>query len=189
MKKSKIRIYIDMDGVVCNFNKAVLTLYGVNEMPDPWPKGKRVHEVLGVEKHDVMERIFSEGGFLFWVGLEPYPWYEELLTVCNEFGKPAFISNQRRSAKILSGKVAWINQHRLPDFWLGYIFCNLKCQAASPNSILIDDSIRDCREFAEHGGQAVLFPQPWNTNADKCDDRIGYVKAELKQKTKALLLA
>ena len=62
------------------------------------------------------------------------------------------------------------------DFMIG----TQKYLLAKPDVVLIDDQHKNIDLFREHGGQAILFPQPWNENY-AITDRIGYVKSELEK--------
>lgn len=185
MKKHQIRIYVDMDGVCCNFEKGALELFDT-PIPDPWPIGLSSHQVIGVQNHIMMERIHSRKA-MFWEELEEYPWYRELMGLAKRYGYPYFISGQRRSPMFLMGKAFWIARHYPNKIPVGYILSNKKNAAASPRSILIDDNFEACKDFVFHGGHSILFPQPWNANHDKCDNRLGYVEEELKRFTGVVL--
>lgn len=50
---------------------------------------------------------------------------------------------------------------------------------AKRGSLLIDDNEAAVRKFREHGGSAILFPQPWNSLGG-VDDPVGYVSGEMK---------
>jgi hypothetical protein len=49
---------------------------------------------------------------------------------------------------------------------------------AKPDVALIDDRHGNVRSFREHGGRAVLFPQPWNAN-HHVEDRLPYVMSQM----------
>jgi 5'(3')-deoxyribonucleotidase len=46
-----------------------------------------------------------------------------------------------------------------------YVLTNRKDLLASPNHILIDDALHNVSAFVAKGGQACIFPQPWNTQS------------------------
>ena len=52
---------------------------------------------------------------------------------------------------------------------------------ARPDQLLIDDNDGNVESFRERGGQAILFPQPWNLNHRLCGDRMGYLSDELSK--------
>ncbi len=51
---------------------------------------------------------------------------------------------------------------------------------ANPRSILIDDYELNVTEFRRHGGQAVLFPQIWNSN-HRINNKIEFTLESVKQ--------
>lgn len=62
----------------------------------------------------------------------------------------------------LAGKLEWIHSN-LPS-WLHrqFLIGPVKHFCARPDTLLIDDRDENCRLFAEHGGQSLLVPRPWN---------------------------
>ncbi|MFO0916509.1 MAG: hypothetical protein U0795_26370 [Pirellulales bacterium] len=64
---------------------------------------------------------------------------------------------------------------RFSDFLLGSPMELL----AGPRRVLIGDSDAKVAAFRAAGGEAILFPQPWNANR-AVKDRLGYVKAQLE---------
>lgn len=58
-----------------------------------------------------------------------------------------------------SGKMKWIDKHLAThNFLLGRV----KRFYAAPNCLLIDDKEKNCADFIKHGGNAFLWPQPYN---------------------------
>ena len=49
---------------------------------------------------------------------------------------------------------------------------------AHPGAVLIDDTELVCKQFEEAGGEAILYPAPWNS-MKHIDDPIGYLMARL----------
>lgn len=48
-----------------------------------------------------------------------------------------------------------------------------------PGRVLIDDNDTNCAKWREHGGTAILFPQPWNSDHTKVSERIHVVGERL----------
>ena len=66
------------------------------------------------------------------------------------------------TSKCLEGKYLWIRKH-LPNFLhRSFSFSPAKHFYATPSTLLIDDSGENVRNFKRAGGQAILFPRPWN---------------------------
>ena len=64
----------------------------------------------------------------------------------------------------LKGKYRWIKKH-LPTFLhQSFSLSPAKHFCASPDTLLIDDSDENVEKFRRFGGNAILFPRPWNKN-------------------------
>jgi hypothetical protein len=61
------------------------------------------------------------------------------------------------------GTQQWI-RNCLPDYFDSkqYLIGPAKYMVAGPGKLLIDDNDGHFEEFVKHGGDAILFPQPWN---------------------------
>jgi len=80
-----------------------------------------------------------------------------------------------------SGKKAWIDKYIQPyhkktiklhvgsDKWL----------MAGPDRLLIDDFDTNIRLFREAGGNAITFPQSWNSESDQEPGNLTYLSAYL----------
>ena len=67
-------------------------------------------------------------------------------------------------ADLRDNSVAFLQRHfgkSFRDYFVGAPkqFC------ARPGAVLIDDFDDNCVAFREHGGRAIVFPQPWNCRA------------------------
>lgn len=62
-----------------------------------------------------------------------------------------------------AGKMEWIHEY-MPE-WLHRRFLIGACKeiCATPATLLIDDSDANVNDFRKAGGQALLFPRPWNS--------------------------
>ena len=84
------------------------------------------------------------------------------------------------------GKVHWLQQFFDPRF-RQYMLGSHKYLMAKPGVVLIDDSDVKCTKFIEAGGDAIVFPQPWNGNYDKIREgephggRLSFVEGKLDE--------
>ena len=76
-----------------------------------------------------------------------------------------------------AGKVSWLHSH-LGSHFRDFLIGHQKFLCAKHDVVLIDDSDHNVEQFRAHGGQAILFPQIWNSN-HAIQDRLGYTNAEL----------
>lgn len=170
-------IFVDMDGVLADFVKAALALHDRSEALETWPLGEfNMAKVLGISTRQFWDKIDSAGTG-YWSDLERYSWCEELVSNVVEHAPMAILSSPSLSPDCAAGKLEWLQNffgRGFRDFLIG----PQKHLCARPDAVLIDDSDRNVDRFREHGGHAVLFPQPWNSN-HAIDDRIGFVKEQL----------
>ena len=151
MKNSNVRsyqIYVDMDGVLCNFLKGASDLTGLN---------LRLHKDWQVIRGTAWKKI-SEQGSAFWENL---PWMHDGKELW-DYVKPyspnilsAFPTAEENKMHAINGKENWIARE------LGYVQ-NVhlvkgidKQLFANENSILIDDSYRNIKQWRAKGGIGI----------------------------------
>lgn len=160
-------IFLDMDGVLCNFVDATLIAHGINPKEFKFPKGVYNFEgSLGIGVEDFWKKI-DEISPYFWATLKPYPWTDWLIEQVKEAGEFRILTSPTYSPKCAQGKLMWL-QEKFGREFRDYIFCpseNKKLLARSSSDLLIDDSESNVSDFIEYGGDALLFPQIWNKAA------------------------
>lgn len=167
-------IFIDMDGVLCNFVKSVAHAFnrsGVeyDAMLRDWPKGEwSVHKALALEEESEVWDVIDRVGAPFWGSLEAYPWARSLWDVCRSIAPTYIASSPSRDQDSAKGKVAWIKSWLGSDF-RDYIITPRKHLLAGDREgrVLIDDFDVNVKRWAEEGGHPILFPQPWNSSNDE----------------------
>lgn len=173
-------ILLDMDGVISDFMGAILELHDQGHLLEQWPPGERDYAgVLGMTKDEFWKPVDSVGG-RFWSEFPPYPWLDELLALLKQTASITISTSPSRSAACASAKVEWLRQHFQEPLFMDFMIGTQKYLMAKPDVVLIDDQHKNVDLFRKHGGQAILFPQPWNENY-AITDRIGYVKSELEK--------
>lgn len=168
-------IFIDMDGVLADFVTAACRVHGRQPAHDH----ERLHEAWGISSREFWWEIESHGDS-FWALLDEYSWSRDLVVLAKEFGPISIATSPALSPDCAAGKVAWLQRffgNNFREFMIG----PRKHLLAKPGAILIDDTVRHCDDFREAGGEAILFPQPWNVNRDLCGDRLGYVWRRLQE--------
>jgi 5'(3')-deoxyribonucleotidase len=168
-----------MDGVLSNFTKGCEQLFKVSL--NPWPdKGNYdTAQILGISQNDFWKKITERGSF-FWSDLEVYQEGRLLLEHCEKLvGKDnvAILTSPTLDPDCASGKMRWVNKH-FPKFNRRILIGACKHICASKDAILIDDCDLNVQKFTTHGGNAVLFPRPWNS---KHELQYSYVIERLKE--------
>lgn len=147
MYDSKVKvIYVDMDGVLCNFNKLYVEMFNVSpsqtDKKDFGPNFRKLIDDKGFEK------------------LEPMPDFRSFITQLDFFPVPKEIlsstARQEHHEEISRQKAAWLARMGVnykQNFVPGK---HLKAQYATPDSILIDDTISVIDAWDKAGGIGVL---------------------------------
>lgn len=170
------RILLDIDGVLADFVGGALRLFHRLDALEAWPPGEwEVARVIGVADEDFWATV-DHGGEDFWARLEPTPWAAGFVELCEGVcpGRVSLLSSPSRDPYSAAGKIQWIRSH-FPQFEQRYIFAPAEKELlAAPGRLLIDDNDGNCERFAAAGGDAIVFPQPWN-RIGAVPDPVGYV--------------
>jgi hypothetical protein len=184
------QILLDLDGVLADWCSPVIRLFDRDpaEVIGTWPAGVYdLGEVLGISEVEMWRRVHAKGAG-FWAELEPYPWAHDLLATCRMHARTTILTSPSRDPESLAGKVRWLDRHfgdggSFRDFLIGPD----KAAAAHRGALLIDDRDSMCETFRQHGGRAIVFPQPWSSTwhprmvEDR--ERLGSVLVELLNAT------
>jgi len=169
-----MKIFLDIDGVVANFNGAAAKLYGKNEddlraaqSPGDY---NGIYSALGTTEEEFWKKVDALGEE-FWVTVERYPWADFLFDACSARCETVFLSAPSVDSSSFAGKVKWLQAWRGRGF-RDFIFAppRHKRHLAGPDSILIDDRDRNIEEWRSGGGIGILFPRPWNSDHALSDD-------------------
>lgn len=149
-----MEILLDCDGVIADFVSAANRAHGRECVPqkyDWWAE-------WGISEQEFWRPLY---GRKFWMGIEPFPYARKLILRLQEFGRVTIVTAPSDDPECAGAKADWLRFHfSIPQ--KSVIFGHRKYLLARPGSVLIDDSVRNVTEFAEHGGEAVLFPQSYN---------------------------
>lgn len=168
-------IFLDMDGVITDFNKAVCDEFNL-----PYPP--RIYHFFPEIRPEVDDFCTIE----FWQNLE---WMHDgrdvLRAIMGTLGleKIYFLSGMMPNVESGTGKMMWIRDN-LPLYSNRVIFHGLKVPKsflARPDTLLIDDKDENVEEFVAAGGQGILVPRPWNKEHKNADRSSQYVKECLEE--------
>lgn len=171
-------VFLDMDGVLCDFVTPALSLHKRADALQTWPAGTwDIASVLGVSDEEFWKPI-NEAGHDFWFSLQPYPWMDRLVSLVTLVSDWTIASSPSQCHHSASGKVAWLDKYFGFPF-RKYLLGPDKHHLGKPGHLLIDDNDKNCCEFEARGGKAILFPQPWNELHRHASDPIEYVAERL----------
>lgn len=149
-----MKIYLDMDGVLANFNKQYELLFGIR----PTDTENRTKHFWSHWDEFIAGKNFTK--------LELMPGANTLMKECDLLKVPVEIltstSNEKHYDTIVIQKTEWLKAHNItykPNFVAGGL---KKAQYADPWGILIDDTPKVVDAYIKAGGTAIL-----HTDADK----------------------
>lgn len=180
-------IYLDMDGVVANWEKSAL------EVMDIEPE--KIKDLLAspgrlLDKCDMSEvwGKIGEIGTSFWENLELLPWAQDLYDIGKKYGEVLFLTspgtiNKRPNgvAAACHGKIMWAHKY-FPE--TDVIISKNKYHSAGPNKLLVDDTYKKLEPFIGAGGHAYHFPNQWKILAGEIP--IEQVLGELERKIQSI---
>jgi hypothetical protein len=159
-------IYVDMDGVLCDFNKRFLELY--KDVPEvDYPSKSKEKKAYKSRFDDfVTGRHFAT--------LEPMPDFEKgasFLESIESYYTITILSSTAR--ELYLEEVSRQKEKWLADWEVSYpaIFVpgkKLKREYACPLGLLIDDTIDNVAEWREKGGKAILH-KSWQQTIEEFD--------------------
>lgn len=152
----KLTIFLDIDGVICDFVGGAEEVHGPAPRKDSWD----IHEWYGLDPEEFWAPLSSRE---FWANLKALPDAFKIVEACHRYGEIVLCTTPTLSAECLAGKMDWI-QRVFGGRFRDYIFTPRKGFLAKPGRVLVDDSDKNVKEFRSAGGHAVLWPQPWNAN-------------------------
>ena len=160
--EDKYKIYLDMDGVITDFDKRFTDLAGM---------GPREYESsFGKEKFwDFIDSKEKGGGVGFWVGMPWMPGGPELYNRVAQHNH-ALLSSPSRSESSKLGKRLWKKKYT-PNTDLILSLAANKKNYANGDSILIDDRESNIQQWREAGGIGILYKSADQVNKEL--DKLG----------------
>lgn len=152
------RIFLDMDGVIVDFDGEVNRRFGRVSNPHEWEY--LYEQDFGMTAKEFWNKCDDD----FWRSLE---FTKEAVDIFYALQSRDLIDRVCILSKPVShayqGKADWIKKN-LPQLYYNkqFLLGPNKDWCANPNALLIDDNEDHCRDFIKAGGEAFLFPRPWN---------------------------
>ncbi len=152
------KIFLDMDGVLVNFDQQFQELTGM--MPREF---ETKHGSTGFWE------AIETAGVGFWRGMKWMPGGEALYNRASQFDH-ALLSSPSRSETSKIGKRLW-RRDKTPNTKLILSRSYLKKNYAAPNHILIDDREDNVQQWKDAGGIGILYKSAEQVNAEL--DKLG----------------
>ena len=152
------KIFLDMDGVLVNFDQQFQELTGM--MP---------REFESKYSSDEFWEKIDNAGVGFWRGMKWMPGGEALYNRASQFDH-ALLSSPSRSEVSKIGKRLW-RRDKTPNTKLILSRSYLKKNYAAPNHILIDDREDNIQQWRDAGGIGILYKSAAQVNAEL--DKLG----------------
>jgi len=167
---SKPTLILDLDGVIIDFVRPAMALHsgGIATEADYPPdcQWNIVRATNRVRKQNgfgpvTPAHFWSSLDYDFWMNLKMYPFAQAFVETLGGFGDIHIATAPILSSECVAAKFDWINMY-LPAYSRKHSIGADKSVMANSNSVLIDDRDKNCKDFIEAGGHAILVPRPWN---------------------------
>jgi hypothetical protein len=155
MKNTEYILYLDLDGVLVNFER------GFTDLSD----GITPDEMKSRYGEKVMQNQYLAAGSSFWANLGWIEGGEDIWKASNElFERVCILSstgttNPIKGKPVIMGKKQWIAKN-IPSLTSGKIFIvlgsHMKKMLVARNSILVDDMSSTVAEWNAYGGIGIL---------------------------------
>lgn len=177
MKSSGVNhIFLDIDDVLVDWTESALIALGKDphHLFKTWPNNMRdIAAVIGMDDDEMWHLLHSHGPN-FWLELQPRSYMFELWDACNTIAPTTILSSPTRDPVSMAGKLMWMQRQFGKDF-RSFLIGPAKHSCARPGALLIDDSVKNCDKFIEHGGNAILFPAVHNHLRNHLHDPLKFV--------------
>lgn len=157
--------FLDMDGVLADFNGGILKVHGKENPYNPNEKGLwNIGDYWNISNDEMMKPTHQPG---FWENLEVIPGsFEMVETLADIFGIDNICilsSPAKNSAICIPEKIKWLQKY-FPEIAerKNYFFGSKKGFMGAEGNWLVDDGDFNIEDFEAAGGNGLLFPQPWN---------------------------
>jgi len=138
------KIYCDMDGVICDFEKQFIKFFGMHPHAYEAEYGK-----------PKFWKGIDEAGVRFWAGMPWMPEGQKLWSYIEKYN-PTLLTAPSMDDSSRIGKAVWRKKH-IPGVPMKFKAAKNKADFAAPNAILIDDREDTIASWNAQGGIGILF--------------------------------
>jgi FMN phosphatase YigB (HAD superfamily) len=150
LQRSQYKIFCDMDGVLCDFDKRFEQFGG---MP---PK-----EYTSKYGNKEFWNLITKAGAQYWAKMQWMPEGKQLWNYIKKY-KPSLLSAPSSDSSSRYGKHLWVNNN-IPGTKLILANREMKQNYSGKNNILIDDRSDNIAEWTNSGGIGILYTSTPNT--------------------------
>jgi len=171
----KRRIFLDMDGVLSDWESAVRAWY--NKPLAPFQNWSiRYEEDFGMSADEFWAGLTEE----FWESMPFTPEAEQILAITEPY-KPIILTMPPRSAPGATGKLLWVKRN-LPEFHHDRrVIMTLDKTLVGPRGdILIDDADHLIEQWVDAGGIGITVPRSYNKLRAKRDGVVEWIYFSLQ---------
>ena len=172
-------ILLDVDGVCADFVGGALRAHG-SPLTHADIVRYNMAPIMGISNTELW-RVIDEGGPEFWRDLDPLPWFDQLYNGLKAIARVEFVTQPGWSWESYAGKKMWFDK-MLGRQFRGITFTCSKDLMARPTRVLVDDAPENVASFLAAGGEACLFPSPWNGSPMPDDLAIDEVITKVRRK-------
>ena len=170
-------ILLDMDGVIADFVGAIFALHNQEPNYKAWPKGEYdCSKILGISRTKFWQ--LTDDSPTFWKDMPRLENGLALYELLKKEREVFIATSPSRDPKCSSGKIEWLQRHLGSNFRNFILSPHKHLMAAS--GILIDDDDERCQKFIDAGGQAIVYPQPWNSNHKHTNRQVEFTLEQLR---------
>jgi Zn-dependent peptidase ImmA (M78 family) len=164
-KVSRLKIYCDMDGVLCDFDKRFEDFYNVS--PSEYRK-----KYTPDKSNEYLTKAVDEAGVQFWSKMPWMPGGKELWAKISPYN-PAILTSPGNFKFAIEGKKIWIKENLSPQpksvFFAKagnkHLVISDKPESEIKNSILIDDYFPNLAPWKQLGGIGIMHKSFEGTNS------------------------
>lgn len=153
-----ITVFVDLDGVVCDFKSRYVSLYGEEHFKDPTQVESRVDTTKNKKQFN---EFVSGGNFATLDALPNASNLIELLDSLVQMGVTVEILSSLGRAddleKVYNDKSTWLTNHNIYFPRNFVVSKKFKKDFANCKSILIDDHVGNIEQFKSSGGIGILY--------------------------------
>jgi len=158
-----------MDGVVAHWFDGFANLFNLTdeeheELREFYIKNQYVEDcpVRPRAEWEKWKELSNRDNGQFWADLSPLPWAKRLYDYFNDLEiveEVAFLTSPGRDYTLCwERKREWLEKHIGTN---NVVITTNKYHCARKGAVLVDDTLKHIKQFEEHGGKGILWPNPF----------------------------